>query len=249
MAGKGGGAWKVAYADFVTAMMAFFMVMWITAQSKPVKQAIAKYFSEPWLTSGNSAGHDTPVPRASVDPLKGDSNSLRAPGIGFADPGKKVRPSERKPSVAEKKPSLSVLHDGDRRTVGTVVPFAHESAELTEEGKQRLQRVVPTIMGKRNKIEIRGHAIRRPSAKGNEEAEAWQLCYARCVAVERFLESQGIEPERFRLSQAGVFEPQTLRTELQKQDSNSRVELYVLAEFVEDFIGTKKERAERLRTN
>ena len=32
MAGHGGGAWKVAYADFVTAMMAFFMVMWITAQ-------------------------------------------------------------------------------------------------------------------------------------------------------------------------------------------------------------------------
>ena len=39
MAGKGGGAWKVAYADFVTAMMAFFLVMWITAQSKQVALA------------------------------------------------------------------------------------------------------------------------------------------------------------------------------------------------------------------
>ena len=38
MAGKGGGAWKVAYADFVTAMMAFFLVMWIVGQDKPVKQ-------------------------------------------------------------------------------------------------------------------------------------------------------------------------------------------------------------------
>ena len=36
MAGSG-GAWKVAYADFVTAMMAFFLVMWITAQSQKVK--------------------------------------------------------------------------------------------------------------------------------------------------------------------------------------------------------------------
>ena len=35
MAGHGGGAWKVAYADFVTAMMAFFMVMWIVCMSKP----------------------------------------------------------------------------------------------------------------------------------------------------------------------------------------------------------------------
>jgi chemotaxis protein MotB len=58
MAGHGGGAWKVAYADFVTAMMAFFMVMWIVAQSKPVKQAIAQYFNDPWKlssTTGTSA--------------------------------------------------------------------------------------------------------------------------------------------------------------------------------------------------
>ncbi len=38
MAGKGGGAWKVAYADFVTAMMAFFMVMWLTSQKPAVKE-------------------------------------------------------------------------------------------------------------------------------------------------------------------------------------------------------------------
>lgn len=47
MAGKGGGAWKVAYADFVTAMMAFFMVMWLIAQDQKAKDAVAKYFNEP----------------------------------------------------------------------------------------------------------------------------------------------------------------------------------------------------------
>ena len=56
MAGHGGGAWKVAYADFVTAMMAFFLVMWITGQSKAVKQAIAKYFNDPWKTSAKPCG-------------------------------------------------------------------------------------------------------------------------------------------------------------------------------------------------
>ena len=40
MAGKGGGSWKVAYADFVTAMMAFFMLMWLTAQKPEVKEAV-----------------------------------------------------------------------------------------------------------------------------------------------------------------------------------------------------------------
>jgi flagellar motor protein MotB len=47
MAAKGGGAWKVAYADFVTAMMAFFLVMWICAQDQKVKKAVADYFTGP----------------------------------------------------------------------------------------------------------------------------------------------------------------------------------------------------------
>jgi flagellar motor protein MotB len=47
MSAHGGGAWKVAYADFVTAMMAFFLVMWICAQDQKIKQAIARYFVNP----------------------------------------------------------------------------------------------------------------------------------------------------------------------------------------------------------
>jgi chemotaxis protein MotB len=42
-----GGAWKVAYADFVTAMMAFFLVMWLITQSKDTKAAVAGYFRDP----------------------------------------------------------------------------------------------------------------------------------------------------------------------------------------------------------
>ncbi len=45
--GHHGGAWKVAYADFVTAMMAFFLVMWIVAMSQPQKEGIQKFFNDP----------------------------------------------------------------------------------------------------------------------------------------------------------------------------------------------------------
>ncbi len=45
--GHHGGAWKVAYADFVTAMMAFFIVMWILASSEQVKQSVSEYFNHP----------------------------------------------------------------------------------------------------------------------------------------------------------------------------------------------------------
>lgn len=51
MAGKGGGAWKVAYADFVTAMMAFFLVMWICGQDQSIKRAVSFYFNDPFNAS------------------------------------------------------------------------------------------------------------------------------------------------------------------------------------------------------
>ena len=53
--GHHGGAWKVAYADFVTAMMAFFMVMWlVTAVSKDQRAAIFDYFKNPSMEPGKS---------------------------------------------------------------------------------------------------------------------------------------------------------------------------------------------------
>ena len=58
--GHHGGAWKVAYADFVTAMMAFFLVLWLmAATSKPERAAISEYFRNPSTLSGSSA---TPAP-------------------------------------------------------------------------------------------------------------------------------------------------------------------------------------------
>jgi chemotaxis protein MotB len=52
---KGGGSWKVAYADFVTAMMAFFMVMWIGSQDQKIKQSVANYFIDPSGVAKNPA--------------------------------------------------------------------------------------------------------------------------------------------------------------------------------------------------
>ncbi|MEW6410908.1 MAG: flagellar motor protein MotB [Candidatus Zixiibacteriota bacterium] len=54
--GHHGGAWKVAFADFMTAMMAFFLVMWLVGQKDEVKQAVAGYFRDPgkYNTEGQS---------------------------------------------------------------------------------------------------------------------------------------------------------------------------------------------------
>jgi chemotaxis protein MotB len=72
MGGGGGGAWKVAYADFVTAMMAFFLVMWLCGQDQQMKQAIARYFNNPL---GIKPIGQSPFPQES-------GNIFEAPNIG-----------------------------------------------------------------------------------------------------------------------------------------------------------------------
>src|SRR5947199_8847146 len=51
-----GGSWKVAYADFVTAMMAFFLVLWLLSMDQQLKEQIQSYFNDPYTTSNSMAG-------------------------------------------------------------------------------------------------------------------------------------------------------------------------------------------------
>jgi len=255
MAGKGGGAWKVAYADFVTAMMAFFLVMWIVAQGKPVTQAVAHYFNEPFKSkskgSDSRAGESEAPPPSAAVPTGAD---LKIPGIGLstateptpmAAPRREPDPTPKETPGRLKAPKVEslALHEGKRHVRGAMIRFAEDSAELTKGAKEELDRLVPDLRGKRNKIELRGHATRRPSAPGASR-DAWQLSYDRSLAAMKYLEQQGIEPERIRLSQAGIHEPLTIGEV--PLALSARVEIYVLTEFVEDLVGTRKERAQRV---
>src|ERR1700744_1850439 len=74
--GHHGGAWKVAYADFVTAMMALFIVLWLLSSSSQVKKAVAGYFNDP-KSSSKETGSDQagdaenlPIDKENVDKLK-----------------------------------------------------------------------------------------------------------------------------------------------------------------------------------
>src|SRR3954469_6175507 len=68
--GHHGGAWKVAYADFVTAMMAFFLVMWLMGADEATKASIAGYFKDP--------GSQTPISDNNANPQNGDKLNVFA---------------------------------------------------------------------------------------------------------------------------------------------------------------------------
>src|ERR1041385_9002237 len=80
--GHHGGAWKVAYADFVTAMMAFFLVMWIVGQSKEMRASVASYFRDP-VAFQQAGGGKGILPGAKKGNI-GDAQEAPAPDIEVA---------------------------------------------------------------------------------------------------------------------------------------------------------------------
>jgi chemotaxis protein MotB len=205
MAGKGGGAWKVAYADFVTAMMAFFLVMWITAQSDPVKQAVAEHFSTPFGWSEPKSSHP---PKSALEVQR------------------KIIPTGKPAEVVADVKSKKRRFDD----ISTSVYFSDGGSELDNAAQQALQRLVPHLAGKLQRIEIRGHSSRYPLPP-NPRA-SWDICYSRCLATMTYLHQKGISPERVRISLAAGNEPQSDEADALSQAQNSRVEILLLSEFV-----------------
>jgi chemotaxis protein MotB len=86
------------------------------------------------------------------------------------------------------------------------------------------------LLGKPQKIEIRGHSSRRPLPAGSPYGDHWQLSYARCLAVLAALEAEGLPRERMRLSQAAGNEPLAAPDEALSGGGYARVEVTMLNE-------------------
>lgn len=219
MAGGSGGAWKVAYADFVTAMMAFFMVMWLTGQKEGVKEAVAGYFREPFATYKSAQKGAAATAKQVTDPMYGHT----------------AQPQKRRLPIS-----------GDDTDYQFTVLFPVDGATLEPDQIESIHNFAPMMVGKLNRVEVRGHCIRKPLAKDGPYATHWELCYARCQAVKKELEVQGIESQRIRLSQAEGNEPLALNLAEEELKLNSRVDVILLPDLAE--IPWKRPREERAAT-
>jgi chemotaxis protein MotB len=237
MAGHGGGAWKVAYADFVTAMMAFFMVMWIVAQNKPVKEAVALYFTDPYGTSNKPGRSKAPIPLAasgsmSITPAM-PMKVKTAAGKAAADPGAKPAEDADHRSRSPGKAGMPSVSD-DTRTVGSLIRFDDQDADLDETARLSLDELLPELLGKSFRIEIRGHTSGKPLPSGSPFPDPWALSYARAQAVMRYLIEHGVSPKRIRLSQAAANEQNAHGENDGLRKQSARVEIYALNELVYD---------------
>jgi chemotaxis protein MotB len=237
MAGKGGGAWKVAYADFVTAMMAFFMVMWLLAQDAKVKDAVAKSFR-------NERGRFAP----------GDALLPPRHDQYFKDRRPTAERGQSPPSIdavaqSARKPYTLAINNGSRTSIGTAVLFSDDSVELDTTAQSHLAGLIPLIVGKPQKVEIRGHASRRTTSEAGSAVDAWAISYQRCLSTLKFLEQHGIPTDRIRLSQAGSVEPYSPGKTVDDINRHSRVEVFLLSEVAEDAFGSRDELQQRYKTS
>ncbi|UCE24125.1 MAG: OmpA family protein [Candidatus Zixiibacteriota bacterium] len=206
--GHHSGAWKVAFADFMTAMMAFFLVMWLVGQKDEVKQAVAGYFRDPgkYNTEGKSGV------------LRGSANIIEAegPSNGILDDDKKAGSG---PSEQEKKAltlvAKTILHELTQQEafqrlrknvkiqltsegLRIILNESEKSAAFFEPGSSKLLQqsaiILITIakeLGKlQNRLVIEGHT---DAAYGGDNGYSnWELSADRANAARSLMEVSGL---------------------------------------------------------
>jgi chemotaxis protein MotB len=190
--GHHGGAWKVAYADFVTAMMAFFIVLWLLSSSDQVQKAVGGYFSDP-------TGHGKDV-----------GNGLRGVGgeslvVNVTDMSKLKEKLDRaiKETASLQKIKehvvMAVTGEGLRieLTEGTQGNFFFESGspQPTAEGKDLLYKLAAEIGKLPNKVIIEGHTDSQ-SFVGRNDYSNWELSSDRANSARRWMQENGLRQDQ-----------------------------------------------------
>jgi chemotaxis protein MotB len=202
--GHHGGAWKLAYADFVTAMMAFFLVMWIIGMDVKTKAGLAEYFSNPGAFPVNFQSSPymlkldgrPPKINALVEetvPKAAQINVEEADALTST-----IRSTLSAEGVLPRMGAnldLRITDDGVRidicESTAKGVIFEPGTADLKPEGRRLLQAIAPRIKGARKGILIEGHTARR----GDYEAK-WDVSVERANAARRELMAIGVEADR-----------------------------------------------------
>lgn len=184
-----GGAWKVAYADFVTALMALFIVLWLMSSDDSVKKAVSAFFNNP-SGPGNLTG----------TAAAGQGNSIEVPRQDMA----KLR--ERIQQALLKVPNFSNLKDHVEITVtsdGLRIEMLESEAGVffeqgkpapSETGKSLLQTLAAELGQLPNQLLIEGHTDSKPYP--GSEYTNWELSVDRANAARKLMTEYGVRPEQ-----------------------------------------------------
>jgi chemotaxis protein MotB len=201
-----GGAWKVAYADFVTAMMALFIVLWIIAHNQNIRSSVAQYFRDPGAVHKTASGV-----LSGIDGVKAFTEPRPIPSPGQSKPPEQPQASEveRLRQEGEKLmqtiagiPDLAKFKDQIQITItkeGLRIELIEQSeglffdigsARLKQDAAQLLKLIASRIGTFSNDVVIEGHTDSRPYARTGYNN--WDLSTDRANSARRVLEEGGI---------------------------------------------------------
>ena len=218
--GHHGGAWKVAYADFVTAMMALFIVLWLMNSSKQVQEAIGGYFKDPTGTSKlvgsdmQGAGESFALSREDMPKLKEELQKA----VRRLDNFDKLKDQIEMTVTAEGlRIELLESESGTFFESGSPIPTAN--------GRELLVALAQQLGKLPNKISIEGHTDAKPFARGGAYGN-WELSVDRANAARRFMQQNGVSAEQ--VIQIRGYADQRLRKPDKPEDpSNRRISVIV----------------------
>jgi len=253
-AGHHGGAWKVAYADFVTAMMALFMVLWIVGQSsKTTKEAIADYFRKPGVFTTTGAGGQKVAPLVPDLAASGDGGTLSLPSQAIS-PQEALTEVLRLQQKAQEQTlkqvgehllarlatmpelqrlkdqvTIEITEDGLRIELldkeGSSF-FEVGSAQFKSETVPVLRAIASEISTLPNPVVIEGHTDSRPFTTSSSRSN-WELSTDRAHSARRLIEHMHVRAEQ--IAQVRGYADRKLRYPDQPYDvRNRRISITVL---------------------
>lgn len=188
-AGAHGGAWKVAFADFMTAMMCFFLVMWLMGADEETKKAIANYFTTATIFKGGSDS------LGKVGNAPNTSNSVLQGGEGEFDEKQVAEPARPRPVYLQEHKVLSKLvteiFDGNafsedftadylKFAIPGNIVFQFGSTEISYEGKKYLAKLAEVFKNYEGQVSVVGHTEK---GEGATDQANWDLAFKRAMAI------------------------------------------------------------------
>jgi chemotaxis protein MotB len=193
--GHHGGAWKVAYADFVTAMMAFFLVMWLVGQAPEVKHGVAGYFRDPGAFDGGQGVLPGAQSSAAVEPERPSPEDATAALERAAVDVRQALAAVPQFAELANRVDVSVTEEGLRIELREAPDdgfFSSGSASMKAETVELLKIIAHELGQLSNKVAVEGHTDSRPYAAGGGEYTNWELSSDRANAARRVLVSAGM---------------------------------------------------------
>jgi chemotaxis protein MotB len=218
--GHHGGAWKVAYADFMTAMMSLFIVLWLLNTTPQIKKAVAGYFNDP-LSGGKETGTKALG--------SGESVSIDQKNVAnLKEQIEKAILKQADLNKLSKQVEISVTGEGLKidlieQAGGTF--FQSGSPKLSDNGVMLLDTISDQLKVLPNHLLIEGYTDAQPYTSDNGYTN-WELSSDRANSARRILQQGGVAEDH--ISQVRGYADQSLRVPSNPLDpSNRRVSLIV----------------------